>query len=270
MNLLKFGVIMLIHTKPNSDCLPGFKEIQECIYLEKGNPTVNVSNIYGNEIIQIDNLISDKSCDFIVDVFKSYGEGVYVSVNGLKYEVNGIGSQRISGWSEHISRELSKLIIPYLGDLYCNNYTATDWFGTKDDIITNFHRNWKPIQISPLLRFMVYKNDSEHFSHFDAGYFYDDKIHRTLKSVVIYLTTNKIGSTRFIEDTQGNIKVWDRDFNDLNRRTNPEEILLESKPKKGKVLIFNHRVCHDVEQYIQSENEQERTIIRTDVIYKKI
>lgn len=39
--------------------------------------------------------------------------------------------------------------------------------------------------------------------------------------------------------------------------------------EKGKILLFNHRECHDVQQYDGAEATG-RIIIRGDVIYERI
>lgn len=247
----------MIHTKPNKECLPGFWDINENPLIEGGNSKITFQS---DSILTIENLLSEDTCDALIDLFEKSNISAPVSVNGLKDENYGIGSKRASGWSESMADQLSPLIITLLSNLNCTESTATDWW--QDGKINE----WEPVAVSPLLRFMKYEKDSEHYSHYDAGYFYQDNIHRTLKSLVIYLTTNKIGATRFIKDEQGNIPVWDRNHDDWNRRANDSEVLFESFPVKGKALIFDHRLCHDVQQYDGAEGY--RIIIRADIIYK--
>ena len=107
-----------------------------------------------------------------------------------------------------------------------------------------------------------------HFAHYDAGYFYDDTDYRTLKSMVIYLTTNETCATRFINDKNETVPVWLRNHSDWSRKTRENEVVLKSKPVAGRALIFDHRLCHDVEEYDGKEGS--RIIIRGDIIYKKI
>jgi hypothetical protein len=87
--------------------------------------------------------------------------------------------------------------------------------------------------------------------------------------MVIYLTTNQIGATRFIEDGQKDIPIFDRKHDDWDRKVLSSEVITGSLPEKGKVLLFNHRECHDVEQYDGGEKTG-RIIIRGDVIYEKV
>jgi ectoine hydroxylase-related dioxygenase (phytanoyl-CoA dioxygenase family) len=115
---------------------------------------------------------------------------------------------------------------------------------------------------------MRYNEDSEHFAHYDAGFFYPDSVYRTLKSMVIYLTTNDSGATRFIDDDQSDVHVWNRKHDDWNRRVYDSEVIYSSYPQKGSVLLFDHRLCHDVQQYDGKSGD--RIIIRGDIIYETI
>lgn len=251
----------IINTKPNPEAVAGFWDIKtpDNFKLESGDSSVIFNT---PEILSIDDLLSQNSCDNLIKLFRESNIFEHVSVNGLKTENLGKGSHRATGYSEELATQLSELIIPYLSDLHCDDFTSTDFwqFSVSND--------WKPIGISPMLRFMQYDNESEHFAHYDAGFIYPNTIHRTLKSFVLYLTTNEIGATRFIDDDQEDIAVWDRNHDDWNRRVNDNEILLESFPVKGKILIFNHRLCHDVEQYFPTTENECRIIIRGDVIYE--
>jgi hypothetical protein len=86
-----------------------------------------------------------------------------------------------------------------------------------------------------------------------------------LKSFVLYLSTNSTGATRIIDDGQENIKVWDRNHDDWDRPVNEDEIIVESLPQKGSMLVFDHRVAHDVNLYDGAEGD--RIILRGDLIY---
>ncbi len=86
---------------------------------------------------------------------------------------------------------------------------------------------------------------------------------------MLYLTTNKTCATRFIYDEKNvNLPVWERTHDDWSRRVKDNEVILVSQSKIGRALIFDHRLCHDVEPYDGAEGH--RIIIRSDIIYKKI
>lgn len=131
------------------------------------------------------------------------------------------------------------------------------------------HYDWMAVGCTPLMRFMRYNKSGEHYAHYDAGYFYKDGMHRTLMSYVIYLTTNNSGATRFINDNQMSVPVWDRVHNDWMRRTEENEVIAESQPVAGSILVFDHRLCHDVKQFMPENEKESRIIIRGDILYKK-
>lgn len=249
---------MIMHTKPNAACLPGFWEIDETPAIDAGRCVV--SDIT-DSIKIIEDVITLDTCLTLIDMFERSKISSPVSVNGLKDEVLGIGSKRASGWSEYIASQLTQLIVPQLGALVCDPFTATDWWQDGR------HAVWKPVMVSPLLRFMKYEKDSEHYAHYDAGFFYEDGRYRTLKSLVVYLTTNRIGATRFIRDGQENLPVWERKHDDWNRRAREDEVIYSSYPVQGKALVFDHRLCHDVQQFDGGEGV--RIIIRGDIIYER-
>ena len=73
------------------------------------------------------------------------------------------------------------------------------------------------------------------------------------------------GCTRFIRDGQQARNVWDRKHDDWDRPVEPDEVLMSVRPKAGRVLMFDHRLCHDVEPYTGSTP---RIIIRGDAIFR--
>ena len=172
-----------------------------------------------------------------------------------------IGSRRATIWSEKLAEIIwRKLDLDLCLD--CNPFTSTDWWqGDKR------RWYWKAVGFSPLLRFMRYEKGGMHYPHYDAGYIYPDDNYRTLMSVVLYLTDNKSGFTRMIQDNQEGLPVWDRDHSDWIREPYKKEILSSSVPTAGNGIIFNHRICHDVSLFT---DEKPRIIIRGDVIFKSL
>ena len=256
---------MIKHTKPCASNLPGFWDIKEHPRLNFCVPKIeNVTQ----SIKILHNLLGYQSCDDLRYMFEQSNIAALVSVNGLQDEVYGKGSVRASGWSEHVASQLSEAITPLLDTLHCDEFTSTDWWpATRDG---QYCKHWEPVAVSPLLRFMKYEQESEHYAHYDAGYFYDDGIHRTLKSFVIYLTTNEIGATRFIRDGQEQTEIWKRGHAGWGRRVKDDEVIYSSYPEEGKVLIFDHRLCHDVQQFQPSFDGEVRIIIRGDIIFRPI
>jgi hypothetical protein len=83
--------------------------------------------------------------------------------------------------------------------------------------------------------------------------------------MVIYLTGDGTGKTRFLNDSQADKDVTIRDLSDWNRSPNEDEIALSVAPESGSALIFNHRILHDSEP----TSNNTKIIIRTDIIFQR-
>lgn len=220
-----------------------------------------------SKAIVFDNVLSPVDSKKLRDLFLNSHITAPVSIQGRQdVPDDRIGSVRATAWS------------PYLADqiwsrLKMHPHFSLKWFMMEDFVATDWwqegpFRKWEAFGVSPMLRFMKYEKGGQHYSHYDAGFIYPDPHYRTLKSIVIYLTTNEgSGATRFVEDGQGNLPVWERDHRDWTRETREEEIITRSYPIEGSVLSFNHRLCHDVEIF---NGPGDRIIIRGDIIYKAI
>lgn len=219
------------------------------------------------------NLISAYDCNDIVKEFMKSPNFESVSVQGNKdVKDDRMGSRRTTVWAPYLAEELweqqlKNVIMPpdhftWFTDGKSNS--ETDWWQGDDN-----RKCWKPIGVSPMFRFMVYDKGGQHYPHYDAAYIYDNDNYRTLYSMVIYLTTVKNGgATRFIQDNQKGIPVWERNHSDWIREPSEDEVIAKVRPVKGNVLIFPHRMCHDVEKYLGMDDEKQRIIIRGDIVFK--
>ena len=128
--------------------------------------------------------------------------------------------------------------------------------GTEEDTM------WHLDCVSPLFRYMRYKDGGEHFAHYDAPYVTDDDT-RTLFSGVLYLTTNEV-FTRFILDNQFNIPFSQRDTKDwtIPLEESDKHMYAAKKSVENTCIIFPHGVCHDVSKNIEGKD---RIIIRFDI-----
>jgi ectoine hydroxylase-related dioxygenase (phytanoyl-CoA dioxygenase family) len=126
---------------------------------------------------------------------------------------------------------------------------------------------WRLVGLSPLLRFMRNPPGGRHLCHYDAAFDYGDG-RRTLLSVVFYLSDAPgSGATRFVRDGQESLPTAQRKFDDWTRDTLPTEVVASVAPRAGSVLVFDHRLCHDVERW---DGPGDRVIIRADVVYEAI
>ena len=248
------------HNKPNISSLPGGWDPSFYPKLEMEKLPLHWIEKVQDDIGIIHNLLTDKDCDLLKGFYNQAPRKEKVSVQGNKDQMDDrIGSNRATIWSPGLASELwMKMNMFFRDHRSMSVFSSTDWHQGK------VAREWLPIGVSPMLRFMKYTEGGEHYAHYDAGYIYDNPEIRTLSSFVIYLTTNDSGSTRFIKDGQDRVPVYLRDHNDWTRETKDDEVFFSSMPKKGKMLFFDHRICHDVSKFEGTE----RMIIRGDIIYK--
>jgi len=169
-----------------------------------------------------------------------------------------VGNYRLSNWNPELANILWKRIQVFLPfERIMDAWTPTDHEG---------HYNWRPVGVSPLLRFIRYKEGGQLVGHYDAAYRESDS-RRTLMSLVIYLTTNACGATRFLRDPQIGKRMDEMDFNDWDRAGRDDEVILLNKPSNGDAILFDHRLLHDGEPL--GLNDPEKVIIRTDIVFEK-
>lgn len=260
---------IIYSTMPDMAKVPGGWEPGRIGFkLEGSKPTFNTIDMVKETmdgITVVDNFLSDLDCDRIVDFMSQAPYMEEVSVQGMMDASNKVvGSKRTTAWMPSLAEELWRLFKKY--ELNCkrvfDEYTPTDWW--QGDV-TDW---WEPCAVSPMMRYMKYEKGGEHYPHYDAGYIYPDNRYRSLVSMVLYFTDNESGETRFIQDHQKWVPIQERNHNDWTRPANDSEVVQAVKPRKGRLLFFNHRLCHDVSKYLGAEGA--RIIIRTDLIYKAL
>lgn len=255
---------IITSTKPKADTLPGFFEPEHSIQLDPIPFPSNIAGIPDDQAMVIRHALSSTECQLLIDFMNQSDNFEDVGVQGMMDQKDErIGSKRTSIWAPEVAHQIWHKIQGFLQtSKTCDVYTPTDWWQQRK--VTDYPV-FIPIGMSPLLRFMQYENGGQHYAHYDAAYIYPDPKYRTLKSVVIYLTTNPGAATRFIEDSQSSLPTQDRNHNDWDRPVKEDEIINKSECIQGNILIFDHRLCHDVEQYL---GNQKRIIIRGDIIYQ--
>lgn len=253
---------IIYSTKPDMDKLPGGWDPgkEEIKFMQpKGFCVSKPLDDY--EAYVVGGLFNYADCDKLISFFGNAGVSEGVSVQGLKdVPDDRIGSVRTTAFCATLAEKLWSKMAPFYKTRYMDDYTPTDWWqhGKK--------KVWKPVAVSPMLRFMKYSAGGQHYAHYDAGYIYPDTDYRSLMSFVLYLTTNDTGATRIIQDNQSKIPVWDRKHDDWSVQAKSSEVLFESRPFKGNLFTFDHRICHDVDVF----EGPERIIIRGDIIFKAV
>jgi ectoine hydroxylase-related dioxygenase (phytanoyl-CoA dioxygenase family) len=114
---------------------------------------------------------------------------------------------------------------------------------------------------------MRYEPGGQHHGHYDAGFDYGDG-RRSLLSVVFYLTaTVHSGATSFLRDGQQGRPMAERHLGDWVRAARDDEVLCAVHAEPGDALVFDHRLCHDVQRW---EGPGPRLIVRGDVVYEAV
>lgn len=278
---------MIDYVLPPMHKLPGGWLPSDADYTESGisihgSPDYGIKYLAGTERDKLEpkpliaqQIIPESVCDAIIEFMKRAPSLAPVSVQGMAGAPGGpadggpvndnVGSLRTTTWSPYLAKQLEQVFeqLPICKEeRVMSDFTATDWWQH------GMHRQWRYVGVSPMLRYMRYEQGGEHYAHYDAAFIYPDPTYRTLTSVVIYLSTNSTGATRFVRDNQDAVPIWDRKHEDWNRQVRDDEVIASSLPVKGSVLFFDHRLCHDVAPYDGAEGS--RIIIRGDLTYQAV
>lgn len=251
--------IKLIHNKPPLDVLPGGWEPDINFQLLGGSSPLR-QDLFEETAFVVRDALTEGDCNSLLELMSYANRTAAVSAYGrLEDAGETLGSDRSTAWSEPLAAQLWRLLKGFLSIREMTDTSSTDWWQEGR------RTRWVPYGLSPLLRFMNYGPGGQHFAHYDAGYFYQDKRFRTLMSYIVYLSTvEKGGATRFIKDGQEHLPVWQRKHDDWNRLADFGEVIAAVQPQKGSILLFDHRLCHDAEAHTE---DCARIIIRGDVIF---
>ncbi len=209
-------------------------------------------------------VLSLSDCARLCLAMERSGGAEPVGVTGAR-DGYGVGSVRATAWSPELGAALWGRLRPAVPSVrFLGETSPTDHFATGT---RSGHRSWRVVGLSPLLRFMRYEPGGRHLCHYDAGFDYGDG-RRTLLSVVLYLEgAPGSGATRFVRDGQESLPARSRDYSDWIRDTLDEEVIASVQPEPGAALVFDHRLCHDVQRW---EGPGARVIVRADVVYELI
>ncbi|WP_394849808.1 NAD(+) synthase [Pendulispora brunnea] len=231
--------------------------------LSFGEPLAGVEGF----ALRVPEVLTPADCTALCDAMAQSGIAEPVDVTGIPSarHAEGVGSTRATAWSPELARALWARLAPAVPSVrFLGATTPTDGFATTKRAS---HRTWRVVGLSPLLRFMRYERGGRHFGHYDAAFDYGDG-RRTLLSVVFYLRgAAGSGATRFLRDGQEGLPTDERNFDDWTREARDDEIVVAVAPLLGDALVFDHRLCHDVQQW---EGPDARIVIRADVVYEAV
>lgn len=119
---------------------------------------------------------------------------------------------------------------------------------------------------------MQYLSGGKHVPHFDNDFYCETESYRTLYSWVLYLNdvpAKQGGGFQFVDDgiRQPYSKRSKEMFADWTQMATSEQIIKTVQPKAGRLVVFPHWRCHQVQEFIASEECTFRAIIRGDLAY---
>jgi len=221
--------------------------------------------------ILADNFLSRQECDDLIYYFEKE-EKHPVGVNGYTEPSDDIGSYRTNAWADHLTHVLSPQFRKVM-----SKFNLDKLQGNQGQFLHNFFDQNKrvmptPFEVkdqtytclgnTPYMRFMKYENEGKHVPHFDAPFVNDDERFLTLFSWVLYLNDAEGGTFEFVHSGQEHLPMKDRDYSDWENMHTVNDMITKVEPKKGRLLIFPHWICHGVQ-----EVKSVRFSIRGDLAY---
>ena len=234
------------------------------------NFVTNVNSRQSGEITILDNVISETECEMLLDIFQdNISNSIDANVYGYrdKLDTNHSGSKRLTLYSVELSKLIYKRILPFIQQFVSGN--------THNNLpVSDQNTLYKCIGVNPSFRYIAYEDSGMLVPHYD--YPFEDKIYEgiTLYTVVLYLTNNKSGATRFFKDANSNVPWNERNIDDMsytdalefNKNLTNADIECYNSPTKCSVAIFPHGKLHDCSEVV----DEQKIILRADVMYAKI
>jgi len=231
-------------------------------------------------IIWGDDIISAEQCASLIRQFDDQIQ-YPVGIDGFANTEENAGSHRAMAWGTDFADVITKQIhnmVPIrefvrtkIGGMHTlmqpYKYERKDCPGSYQPVMaTPFEpeERYELLGSTPWLRFMKYADGGMHTPHYDAPFVNTDERYTTLFSWVLYLNTpsGTGGNFQFVKDHQHHIHPMFQDRSDWTEMSN--EVIMSVSPKQGRLLIFPHWLCHQVEKYV---GDGHRYIIRGDVAY---
>lgn len=224
------------------------------------------------DIFVFDNVLPPTSCNTLIEQFST--QEVYpVGIDGYSNSVNTIGSYRAMGWSPALCEGMQRVLKHLPKTLkYEDSFLTGETFET---VCNQFQEEvgyeYKLLGSTPWMRFMKYPSGGMHVPHYDASFHQPSEKYRTLFSWILYLTDCdpiQGGRLQFVDDTFRNSdEGGDYNFSDWRRMAENYEIIMSVRPQVGRMVVFPHWHCHQVEQFTGTDTNPMRCIIRGDCAY---
>jgi hypothetical protein len=222
-----------------------------------------------------DDVLSPEQCQALISDFEAQPSKYPVGVDGYGDPSANIGSWRAMAWADGFDAYMSTILDGCLADyryltLERDGSMSASW-GRSDeplDFMLPFspEQKYELLGSTPWMRFMKYSSGGKHVPHYDAPFINESEKYITLYSWVLYLNDldGEGGHFQFVKDGQEHLAPADWKRDDWTRQATADEIIHSIQPKAGRLLIFPHWLCHQVQEFVGNGH---RYIIRGDVAY---
>ncbi|MGS0897170.1 2OG-Fe(II) oxygenase [Burkholderia stagnalis] len=219
-------------------------------------------------VFLFERVLSESACRCLVsqmDAQTLYPVGIsgYSDPNAA----GGAGSFRAMGWSPELASGIGRPLARLPRSIR-NRRGALQWdaHAVESPLAAEDGLDYRLLGSTPWLRFMKYADGGMHVPHYDASFHQPGQRYRTLFSWVLYLTDagpDQGGRLRFVDDSERLPRSL-ADWTDMAR----DDVILESVvPRAGRLLVFPHWLCHEVERFRGNDVNPWRYIVRGDVAY---
>lgn len=221
------------------------------------NKSKEVSSV--GPIIKLDNIITEDLNNLLLSIFDKnlkLESNVHGKITNDTYN----GSERVSWYSVHLADLLWEYLEENIPQLIVNDGNVQ--FSNYID-----YKTYRAVGINPLMRFIGYKDGGMLVPHYDYPYIAKD--YKSMYSLIIYLTDNTTGKTRFHKEDEFPFSFEDWEYDkavQFNEVCVAENFMFENTPQKLSIIMFPHFMLHDCMPVIN----ESKVIIRTDVMYEEI
>lgn len=208
------------------------QERYNLLYTQTNPQHFTVNNL---PVIVIDNALSDDFIHQFVE-FSHNAQFIHTDMHGQNTNDYANGSERFYVYDINMSHLLHEAALPYMQKLVERN-----------------EQYYKICGVNPYMRFLKYSQGASLLPHYDGSFQYNDSC-KNLFTVLVYMSDNDSGATRFIKERDDVAKEVNL-FNDWSTPAQTTDVLLSTLPKKGRMVIFDNRLLHD-SQYFSDTNDK--------------
>lgn len=206
------------------------------------------------DIIVIDDFLSQDECAWMLEQLADKASWVGVNKYGNTHftqDAQDTENLRASMYNADLAQSFFQRLAGHIPMIQNNEKSR----------ILQPHEYWRATGVNPLMRFIRYQGEHFLVPHYDDTFIFN-RHQKTLMSLIIYLEDSE-AQTRFIKDSQLDLPEAQRNYRDWEHLADDKDSILAIQAKKGRAVLFNHRVLHDA----TSPALLQKTIIRSDVIF---